>query len=54
MASTYSTRLKLELMEAGANAGVWGNNTNENLSRYQQFPVSSDVYCINYRNIDRL
>jgi|TARA_Y100000114_G_scaffold21296_1_gene17083 hypothetical protein len=31
MASTYSTRLKLELMEAGANAGVWGNNTNENL-----------------------
>ena len=29
MASTYSTRLKLELMEAGANAGVWGNNTNE-------------------------
>jgi len=31
MASTYSSRLKLELMEAGANAGVWGNNTNENL-----------------------
>jgi len=31
MASTYTTRLKLELMEAGANAGVWGNNTNENL-----------------------
>ena len=31
MASTYSDRLKLELMEAGANSGVWGNNTNENL-----------------------
>ena len=31
MASTYSSRLKLELMEAGANTGTWGNNTNENL-----------------------
>lgn len=31
MASNYSDRLKLELMEAGANSGVWGNNTNENL-----------------------
>ena len=31
MASTYSARLKLELMEAGANTGTWGNNTNENL-----------------------
>lgn len=31
MASTYSDRLKLELMEAGANAGIWGNNTNDNL-----------------------
>jgi len=31
MASTYSNRLKLELMEAGANTGTWGNNTNDNL-----------------------
>ena len=31
MASTYSDRLKLELMEAGRNSGVWGNNANENL-----------------------
>ena len=31
MASTYSDRLKLELMETGANANTWGNNTNTNL-----------------------
>jgi hypothetical protein len=28
MASTYSSSLKLELMETGANANTWGNNTN--------------------------
>ena len=31
MASTYTARLKMEVMEAGANSGTWGNNTNDNL-----------------------
>ena len=37
MASTYSDRLKLELMETGANANVWGNNTNTNLQVIDAF-----------------
>ena len=37
MASTYSDRLKLELMETGANANVWGNNTNTNLQTIDAF-----------------
>ena len=32
MSSTYSDRLKLELMETGANAATWGTNTNNNLN----------------------
>src|SRR6056300_428539 len=37
MASTYSDRLKLELMETGANANTWGNNTNTNLQTLDAF-----------------
>jgi len=37
MASTYSDRLKLELMETGANANVWGTNTNNNLDVIDTF-----------------
>lgn len=37
MASTYSDRLKLELMETGANANTWGNNTNNNLQTLDAF-----------------
>lgn len=37
MASTYSDRLKLELMETGANSGAWGTNTNNNLQVLDAF-----------------
>jgi hypothetical protein len=37
MASNYSDRLKLELMETGANANTWGNNTNTNLETLDAF-----------------
>ena len=37
MASTYSDRLKLELMETGANASTWGDNTNNNLQTVDAF-----------------
>jgi len=37
MASTYSDRLKLELMATGANANVWGTNTNNNLDVIDSF-----------------
>ena len=37
MASTYSDRLKLELMETGANANTWGDNTNTNLQSVDAF-----------------
>lgn len=46
MASTYSDRLKLELMETGANANTWGNNTNNNLQTLDAFTggyLSKDV-----------
>jgi len=46
MASTYSDRLKLELMETGANANTWGNNTNTNLQTIDAFNagyLSKDV-----------
>jgi hypothetical protein len=36
MASTYSTDIKLELMETGQNAGTWGTKTNNNLKLVQQ------------------
>ena len=37
MASTYSDRLKLELMATGANANTWGDNTNNNLKTVDAF-----------------
>ena len=37
MASTFSDRLKLELMETGANANTWGTNTNNNLDVLDSF-----------------
>ena len=37
MASSYSSSLKLELMETGANANTWGNNTNTNLETVDAF-----------------
>jgi len=37
MASTYSNSLVLELMETGANANTWGNNTNTNLQTVDAF-----------------
>jgi hypothetical protein len=37
MASTYSSSLKLELMETGSNANTWGNNTNTNLETVDAF-----------------
>ena len=37
MSSTYSDRLKLELMATGANANTWGNNTNNNLEVLDAF-----------------
>jgi hypothetical protein len=46
MASTYSDRLKLELMATGANANTWGNNTNTNLETIDAFNagyLSKDV-----------
>tara|TARA_R110002020_G_scaffold221527_1_gene429600 strand:+ start:5184 stop:6224 length:1041 start_codon:yes stop_codon:yes gene_type:complete len=35
--STYSDRLKLELMATGANANVWGTRTNNNLNVIEAF-----------------
>jgi len=46
MESTYSSSLKLELMETGANANTWGNNTNTNLQTVDAFTagyLSKDV-----------
>tara|TARA_R100001460_G_scaffold1080_1_gene4382 strand:+ start:480 stop:1883 length:1404 start_codon:yes stop_codon:yes gene_type:complete len=37
MASTFSDRLKLELMATGANANTWGTNTNNNLEVLDAF-----------------
>jgi len=37
MSSTYSDRLKLELMATGANANTWGTNTNNNLEVVDAF-----------------
>ena len=36
MASTFSSRLKLELQGTGENAGTWGDKTNTNLNLVQQ------------------
>ena len=45
MASTYSDRLKLELMATGSNAATWGTNTNNNLEVI-------DAYANGYVAID--
>ncbi len=37
MASTYTSRFKLEKMETGANANTWGTNTNNNLDVLDAF-----------------
>ena len=37
MASTYTSRFKLEKMEKGANANTWGTNTNNNLDVLDAF-----------------
>lgn len=37
MSSTYSDRLKLELIATGANANTWGTNTNNNLNVLDAF-----------------
>ena len=37
MSSTFSDRLKLELMATGANANTWGTNTNNNLDVIDAF-----------------
>ena len=37
MASTYSSRLKLELQGTGVNAGTWGDKTNNNLDVLDAF-----------------
>ena len=36
MASSYSSDLKIELMQTGENAGTWGDKTNTNLNLVQQ------------------
>jgi hypothetical protein len=36
MASSYSTDLKIELMETGQNSGTWGDKTNTNWNLIQQ------------------
>lgn len=45
MASTYSDRLKLELMQTGSNAATWGTNTNNNLE-------TVDAFSAGYIDID--
>ena len=37
MASTFTSRFKLEKMETGANANTWGNRTNNNLDVVDAF-----------------
>jgi len=62
MASTYSSSLKLELMETGANANTWGNNTNTNLQTVDAFTAgyididisanSGSTYTLSSNNAD--
>jgi hypothetical protein len=46
MASTYSSSLKLELMETGANANTWGNNTNTNLQTVDAFTAGLHTFTL--------
>jgi len=62
MASTYSSSLKLELMETGSNANTWGNNTNTNLETVDAFSAgfigidisanSGGTYTLSSNNAD--
>jgi len=45
MASTYSDSYKLELMDTGANANTWGNNTNTNLETIDAFTAGYISKC---------
>ena len=47
MTSSYSTDLKLELMVTGANAGTWGDNTNNNLNLIQQAIAGYEAIALN-------
>ena len=46
MASTYSTRLKIELIGSGEQANAWGNTTNNNLSQSLEHSIAG-VYTKN-------
>ena len=40
MASTYSTRLKIELIGSGEQSGTWGSTTNNNLSQSLEHAIA--------------
>lgn len=54
--STYSPSLRIELIDNGTQAGVWGTTTNQNLAYvldtaiagYQNVPVSTTPYVLTY------
>jgi hypothetical protein len=46
MVSTYSTRLKIELIGSGEQANAWGNTTNNNLSQSLEHSIAG-VYTKN-------
>lgn len=46
MASSYSSRLKIELIESGQQANAWGNTTNSSLQKTLDESISG-VYSIN-------
>ena len=41
MASTYSTRLKAELIGSGEQANAWGNTTNDTFSKTFEEAISN-------------
>ena len=51
MASTFTSRFKLEKMETGANANTWGTRTNNNLDVVDAFGggyIAKSVACLLY------
>ena len=50
MASTYSTRLKLELIGSGEQSNSWGNTTNNTLSRSLEEAIAG-VLAINLNGV---
>lgn len=46
MPSSYSDNLKLELMETGANASTWGDNTNNNLNIVDAYTAGVLQYTV--------